>query len=307
MVIQNPRQARLIAATAAAFLCGALAVSCARPVPPACDGQRAFDLLTRQVGFGPRNTGSAGWRTFQSFLAVYLDSLRVSYEKQPFEYYDYLNGDTVAMVNWIARINPDRGKRVLICAHYDSRPRAERDADSLRARQPLPGANDGASGTAVALHLIELMSVSPPSIGVDVVLFDGEDYGPSGRLDQYLLGSAYFASHNRTAYAFGILIDMVGDRDLHIYREGYSEQHARQVNDLIWRAAAAAGEKAFIDSVGAEVVDDHMSLLAAGIRTVDIIDFTYPYWHTQADTPDKCSPASLQSVGRVILDVVYDQ
>ena len=304
MTFRNPQQAILMAA---AHLCGALAVSCAGPAPPAFDGARAFDLLARQVELGPRNPESAGWLAFQSFLEGYLDSLRVPYEKQPFAYFDYLTGDTVTMVNWIARISPDRGKRMLICAHYDSRPRAEHDADSLRARQPLPGANDGASGTAVVLHLIELMSVSPPSIGVDVVLFDGEDYGPSGRLEQYLLGSAYFASQNRTAYTFGILIDMVGDRDLRIYREGYSEQHAQQVNDLIWRAAAAAGERAFIDSVGAEVVDDHMSLLAAGIRTVDIIDFTYPYWHTQADTPDKCSPVSLQLVGRVILDVVYDQ
>ncbi|MCP4570163.1 MAG: M28 family peptidase [FCB group bacterium] len=275
--------------------------------PPDFIGSRAFQLLQAQVDLGPRNPGSAGWEAFQIQLSGYLDSLGVGYVRQPFEYYDYLTGDTLFLVNWIARINPKTDRRILVAAHYDCRPRADYAADPTRRDEPIAGANDGASGVAVLMHLAELMVTSPPSIGVDLIFFDGEDYGPSGRIDQYLLGSAYFATHNIQSYQFGMLLDMIGDADLHIYRETFSNLHAREVNDLIWDAAARLSVGAFIDSVKHEILDDHLPLIAAGIPTVDIIDFEYPHWHTHQDTPDKCSAASLEAVGKVVLEVIYDQ
>jgi len=276
-------------------------------VKPEFDGNKAFDLLHRQVDMGPRNPGSQGWQTFQSFMIRYLDSLGLTYEKQPFNYYDYLTGDTLHLVNWIIKINPDASKRVLLGAHYDSRPRADYDPDTTRRNEPIVGANDGASGTAVLLYLADIMHSQPPPMGVDIVLFDGEDYGPPGRDDQYLLGSTYFASNHSSEYEYGMLLDMIGDKDLQIYRERLSEEYVKDVNDRVWNAATRLGVAQFIDSLKHNVLDDHIPLIGAGIPIVDLIDFDYPYWHTHADTPDKCDAASLAAVGRVVLEVIYGQ
>jgi len=276
-------------------------------IKPRFDGQRAFYFLETQVALGPRNPGSNGWQAFQGLLSAHLDSLGIKYLTQPFDYHDYLTDDTLHLVNWIAHISPETNHRILISAHYDSRPRAEYDPDTSRREEPIPGANDGASGVAVLMHLAELMASAPPRIGVDLIFFDGEDYGPPGRIDQYLLGSSYFASHHEREYRFGILLDMIGDSDLAIYRERFSQERAREINDKIWEAAGRLGVTAFIDSVKHGVIDDHLSLMAAGIPAVDVIDFDYPYWHTQADTPDKCSAVSLEAVGRVMVEVIYDE
>lgn len=275
-------------------------------VPP-FSGQRAYALLERQIALGPRNPDSEGWKDFQSMMAEFCDSLECQYQIQKFQFYDLSLDDTIDLANWILKIDPEANERILIAAHYDSRPRAENDRDSTVRQQPIPGANDGASGTAVLMHMAELMKANPPHIGVDLVLFDGEDYGPPDRLDQYLIGSAYFARNNKTKYRYGILLDMVGDRDLQIYRESLSDRYEKELNDKIWNTAASMGMTAFVDSVKYTVYDDHLSLMAGGIRAVDVIDLDYPWWHTQADTPDKCSPASLEAVGRVIMEVIYNE
>ncbi|MDD4052500.1 MAG: M28 family peptidase [candidate division Zixibacteria bacterium] len=275
--------------------------------PPAFDGNRALTLLQQQVALGPRTPGSESWQAFQTMLRRLCDSLGIAGTTQVFTYNDYLTGNTISLANWIVSINPGERDRVLVAAHYDSRPRADRDPDSTRRNLPIPGANDGASGSAMLMHLMELLSTHPPRIGVDLVFFDGEDYGPSGKLDQYLLGSTYFAAHSPNRYRYGILLDMIGDRDLRIYREGYSERYAWEIDDKVWKTAARLGATAFVDSVGTEVIDDHIPLVGAGIPMIDIIDFDYPYWHTTADTPDKCSAASLEAVGRVVMEVIYGE
>ncbi len=283
-----------------------LLLSCGTaPSVPRFDPGRAYDLLLLQTALGPRDPGSSGWMRFQEVLATFFDSLELDYDTQPFTYDDYLRGDTIPMVNWIIRINPGKDDRILIGAHYDCRPRADYAADTARRDEPILGANDGASGTAVLMHLAELMRAAPPRVGVDLVLFDGEDYGPPGRNEQYLLGSTHFASHHQGSYRFGIIIDMIGDRDLAIYREEFSERYAKEINDMIWEASARLQVPAFIDSIKHAVIDDHLSLISGGIPTVDLIDFDYPYWHTHEDTPDKCDPASLDAVGRVLLDIIY--
>lgn len=303
MILRYPGLWRLIIMA----VCGGLIFSSCKNASgvPAFDGARAFALLTRQTDLGPRNPGSEGWRKFQTMAAAYFDSIPVTCQKQSFDYEDYLTGDTIHLTNWIVIINPQATERILVCAHYDCRPRAEMDPDSVKRHLPILGANDGASGTAVVMYLADILSKAPPRIGLDLVLFDGEDYGPQGRLDQYFLGSTYFAAHHTAQYRFGILLDMVGDSDLHISRELLSDRYAKYVNDKIWQAAARRQIAAFEDKIGDEVIDDHLPLTSAGIPTVDIIDFQYPYWHTQADTPDKCAPGSLAAVGQVLLDVIY--
>jgi Zn-dependent M28 family amino/carboxypeptidase len=179
------------------------------------------------------------------------------------------------------------------------------------------GANDGASGVSVLLELARLLKQNPPPIGIDIVLFDGEDYGKEGDLDRYCLGSKFFATNKKVDYnpIFGILLDMVGDRNLRMPKEGYSVQYAPDIVDLIWSVASEKGITQFLDEVSAPVYDDHRSLNLIGIKTVDLIDADLvgnhgtnegrKYWHTRQDTPDKCSVESLEAIGRVLAHIVY--
>jgi hypothetical protein len=139
-------------------------------------------------------------------------------------------------------------------------------------------------------------------------LVDGEDWGRSGDNDYYLLGSREFARLGiRTKYQFGIVVDMIGDKALQVYREEYTERFYKPINDMIWQVAADLGVKAFKDDVRQTIIDDHLSIGSAGVPTALLIDFTYPYWHTENDTPDNCAPESLTSVGRVLTHVAYNK
>ncbi|MDQ7051613.1 MAG: M28 family peptidase [candidate division KSB1 bacterium] len=195
-----------------------------------------------------------------------------------------------------------------MAAHWDSRPWADQDPDSANHNKPVPGANDGASGVAVLLEIARVLKQNPPPVGVDIVLFDGEDLGSEGYPDTYAAGAQYFAQKKSVHYApyLGILLDMIGDRELQIYREANSVRYAPAVVDLVWNYAARLGISNFYNPVRHEVFDDHVPLLNVGIPCIDLIDFDYPYWHTVHDTPDKCSPESLEKVGRVVLAVIYN-
>lgn len=282
-----------------------IGVSCDRR--PAFDGQRAFyDLLT-QCSFGPRVAGTEAHKETAEFLLSSLEETTDICRVQRFSIYDSLAGQQREMVNIIASYYPEEKRRALLCAHWDSRPYSDQDPDSGKHDLPILGANDGASGTALLLEIGRLLKNSKPPVGVDIVLFDGEDYGTDEWLGGWLLGSRYFVNSN-PGYRprLAILVDMVGDSDLRIYREAFSEKYARDLNDYVWKIAAETGVAAFIDSVRHEISDDHLPLLSKGIKAVDIIDFDYPYWHTQQDTPDKCSPESLEEVGRVLVAAIYD-
>jgi Zn-dependent M28 family amino/carboxypeptidase len=241
------------------------------------------------------------------YLFASLKSTTDLTRRQRFAYFDSLTGDTLRLTNIIASYNAQNRRRVMICAHWDSRPHADKEPDSSQQHLPVMGANDGASGAAILLELGRLFKTSPPPIGVDLVLFDGEDYGLSGEQKGWLIGSEYFAANLGTYRPrFAILIDMVGDKDLRIFREKHSEKYARNLNDYVWNIARDEGATAFVDSVGHSVYDDHVSLLTRGIQAIDIIDFDYAHWHTRSDTPDKCSPQSLTTVGEVLLAVLYN-
>lgn len=278
---------------------------CSTSPPAKFDGERAFILLKEQCNFGPRHPGSEGHAKTRKYLLDKLSELTDFVKTQDFVHPD--QSVELQLTNIIASFQPDKKKRVLLCAHWDTRPFADKDPDSTLRGQPVPGANDGASGVAVLLEIARIIPLEEPNWGVDIVLFDGEDGGKEGDQLGYCLGSTHFAG-NLGGYRpeFGILLDMIGDKELTVYKEGYSYSYARRYVDLIWSKAKDLKLSCFKDSVKHMVYDDHVPLLNAGIPTVDLIDFDYPYWHTTSDTPDKCSPESLQKIGDLILEVLYD-
>jgi Zn-dependent M28 family amino/carboxypeptidase len=238
----------------------------------------------------------------------FFGDLGLPVDSQAFGFMDPYSGKAVPLVNLIISIDGTRknSDRIVLMAHWDSRPRTDYATDSLRREQPIDGANDGASGVAVLMELARLMVASPPPTDVDIVLVDGEDWGRAGDLDYYLLGSREFARRSiRGKYRFGLVIDMIGDSNQRILREGFSEIYCQDLNDLVFESAARLGIGSFVDSVGAPIHDDHLSLTSAGVPAVDIIDFDYDYWHTEYDTPDKCSAQSLSNVGKLLMEIVY--
>lgn len=289
-----------------------------RPTPqkavsvPQFNGARAFEFLKEQVAFGPRNPNSKGHKSCLDYLERTLRQFADEVTLQPFTTQGY--GETLALTNIIAKFKPSATARILLCAHWDTRPRADMDTNKTRRSQPILGANDGASGVAVLLELAALLKANPPEIGVDIVLFDGEDYGYEGDLAKYMLGSRYFAQHKAPNYnpRFGILLDMVGDKFLEIPHEQHSLRYAPDIVSLVWTKARELGYLQFVDLPGEAVSDDHLPLNEAGIKTIDIIDFNYPdptnrFWHTHDDVPENCSAESLEAVGTVITHVVYAQ
>ena len=283
------------------------AVGCGPDTPPAFLGERAFKILSAYCELGPRNPGSEGHRRAAYFIFSRLEKLPFSVTRQPFLYYDRLKKDSVRFENILAAFHPERKKRILLCTHWESRPNADREKDSSLHQRPILGANDGGSGSAVLLYLAELLAQSDPKIGVDLVFFDGEDYGPEGVLEQYFLGSKHFAQNaGRYFCEFGILLDMVGDSALTIYQEQYSTELAGEVVQKVFSRAQKLGLSAFVPEVRHAVLDDHLPLLEIGLPVINLIDFDFPQWHTLADRPEVCSPKSLEEVGRLLVSLVYE-
>jgi len=288
------------------FLLVGLLHSCTSNSPPQFDGQVAFSYLMDQCQLGPRNPGSEGHERCKKYLLDKLRRCTNLVKTQEFVYQDTSQKIMFGLTNIIASFYPEEKQRLLLCAHWDTRPFADRDPDSSLREKPILGANDGASGVAVLLEMARVISLKKPKWGVDIILFDGEDYGPEDELGKFCLGSKYFAK-NKGEYKpkFGILLDMIGDEDLNIYKEGYSARYAEEVVDLVWETAGKLGLDCFHDSTKYFMYDDHFPLLEAGISCIDLIDFDYPFWHTTQDTPDKCSAESLQKIGEILIEILY--
>jgi glutaminyl-peptide cyclotransferase len=281
--------------------------------PSLFNGDRAYEFLKRQTAFGPRNPNSPGHRDCLAYLQTTLRGLADDVRIQQFTQDGY-GGEVLHLSNVLASFRPELKSRVLLCAHWDTRPRAERDPDKSKRNLPILGANDGASGVAVLLEIATVLKQHRPQVGVDLVLFDGEDYGMEGDHANYLLGSRYFAKNRPTDYLprYGILLDMVGDTYLEIPREGYSVKYASDVVEKVWNTAKELGIGQFVDIQGEEVIDDHLPLNEVGIKTIDLIDFDYPdpsnrFWHTHQDTPEHCSGASLAAVGHVLTHILMSE
>jgi Zn-dependent M28 family amino/carboxypeptidase len=213
--------------------------------------------------------------------------------------------ETLSLTNIVGQFNVKQKDRILLCAHWDSRPFADRDPNPANRNTPILGANDGASGVAVLLEIARQIRLQRVNIGVDIVLFDGEDYGRESVLDDYLIGSKYYAKHlDDPKPRFAVLLDMIGNRELHIPIESNSWRYSKPIVDKIIAAAQRQHVARIENRPSAPVMDDHVPLLEAGIPAVDLIDMDYAYWHTLQDTPDNCSPYSLGDVGRTLLDML---
>ncbi|MEO5618852.1 MAG: M28 family peptidase [Candidatus Eisenbacteria bacterium] len=285
--------------------------SCASvPVPPV-DGARALARVERQVAFGPRIPGTPGHASMRVWLVAELRRLGADVEEQALR--DTTLDRPIDLVNVIARF-PARTRRaprrLMLCAHWDTRPWCDQDPDSTAWDEPCPGANDGGSGVAVLLEVAECLSIRRAPVDVDLVFFDGEDMGRVSHPGEFSLGARGFAKRLpesgdplRPAAAF--LFDMVGDKDLDIRVEGTSAELASNLVALVLEGARATGARSFHEEVGYHVTDDHIPLIEEGLPAVDIIDFEYPAWHTRRDLPDQVSAESLAEVARVAAWLVY--
>lgn len=272
------------------------------------DGDRAFKHLVDQVNFGYRVPGSDGHRKCGDYIVATLKANGWEVEEQTFT--ATVRGTSLPLRNIIARLGWISGSRdnVILGAHWDTRPWADHDPLPENRSKPVMGANDGASGVAALLELSRVFSERRPLVGVELVFFDGEDYGPE--ISAMFIGSKYFAerlSQTRVnSYRWGVLLDMIGDADLQIKPERYSNEAAGEVYTRVLAIAEALGYKKYFLSTGERaILDDHLPLIERGIRMYNLIDFDYPYWHTIEDTVDKCSPESLEIVGQVVENLVY--
>jgi len=285
-------------------------LSCKTDHPvPVFNGGRAYGDLVKQCDFGPRVPGTEAHQNCFQFLTKELLRYGAKVNHQKFSQKLPQSKTPVTMTNIIASFGLQKTERVLLCAHWDTRPWADQDSLEANHRKPIAGANDGASGVAVLLEVARNLSLEDAAYGVDIVLFDGEDSGLPGEPDSYALGAQYFAKHKDVRYRpqFGILLDMIGGRSLQIYKERNSVDYAPKVVEKVWQRARDLNLTAFINRPKYQVIDDHLSLLKAGIPCIDLIDFDYPYWHTLEDTPDKCSAESLQQVGQLLLSLIYQK
>lgn len=277
-------------------------------------GARAYGYLQAICKFGPRPAGSEANSLQRKYVAKHFAEHGATVKEQPFAGVDPVSGQQVNMVNLIGSWFPERTERVVLGVHYDTRPHPDEDPDPANRVKPFLGANDGASGVALLMEIAHHLKDSKTPWGVDLVLFDGEELVYGGGQDQvgeYFLGSKAFArayrqtQRNRTKttphYACGLVLDMVGDKDLTIDQEQYSRDLAPKLVRDVWSVAKALKVSQFRDRISrVAVTDDHLPLNDAGIPAIDIIDFDYPHWHTARDLPENCSAASLEAVGRVV-------
>ena len=294
---------------AAARTAAADGAAAAVTTPSEFDGVAAVAAVERQVAFGPRIPGTAAHRAMGDWLVAELRQRADTVIVQTWTH-TTADGRRLPLRNVIARFRPAEARRILYLAHWDTRPIADSESDPARRTQPVPGANDGGSGVAILLGVAEALQRVPPTVGVDLLFVDGEDWGSFETNTDVLLGSEYFAAHlPEPGYApqFGVLWDMVGDSVPLFEQEGYSAQHAPEVVQRVWTTAQRLGHgAAFTNRAGQMITDDHLPLQRKGLRVIDVIDLDYPWHHTTADTPDKVSRSTLQLVGDVAIAVIRD-
>lgn len=276
---------------------GWYAASFARQKPNALsfDSAHAYADVKTQVAFGPRIPGTTGHAQTREWIRTELESAGWVVEVQQTERMGH------PIYNLIAKRSP-QAPQIILGAHYDTRMFADHDPTPGKQADPVPGANDGASGTAVLLELARALPNNTPSLWL--VFFDTEDNGNIEGWD-WILGSRAFAEELPVKPRAVIIVDMIGDADLNIYLEKNSNPALRAE---IWSTAQKIGYgNQFINEEKFSMLDDHTPFLEAGIPAVDLIDFDYPYWHTTQDTPDKVSAESLQAVGDTLLSWVTEQ
>ncbi len=282
-----------------------LIAACERggPRPGKFDGESAVGYAKAQLDFGTRVPGTAGAQRAGDWIVARMRERADTVIVQSWEQ-TLSDGRKLPLRNVLARFRPDLPDRGLYLVHWDTRPLSDGAEDPAQRNLPMPGANDGAAGVGLLVALGDAFKKTPPAVGVDLLFVDGEDYGDFGSNKDVLMGSTYFASHLPTPTyrpIFGVLWDMIGDKDLRIKQEQNSVSQAPEVVRRVWQQAAELGhDDVFVEeSTGYPITDDHIPLLQAGLRVIDVIDLDYPYHHRPSDTIDKISARSLSIVGEV--------
>lgn len=297
------------------------------PVGPDFNADSAYAFTQAQCDFGPRDMNSKGHEECGAWIVDKFKGYgcKVTTQKADLKGYD---GTTLKSTNIMAQYNPRATTRILLCAHWDSRPWADNDPDSANWHKPILAANDAASGVAVMLEIARLLQKNalPSGFGVDFVCFDAEDWGTpqweanqdaSG--DSWALGAQHFAANLPQGYEarYGILLDMVGGMNAKFYKEGISNQYAPEIVKKVWRAARQAGFGSYFPrQEGGMITDDHIPLnQKAGIPTIDIIPYYPdcqqssfgPTWHTLADNMDNIDRNTLKAVGQTVIQVLFSE
>ncbi len=274
---------------------------------PTFDAENAFAHLEKQCELGVRYPGSDGIELCRDYIINELNKCSAEIELQKFTI--VLNGEEIDGVNILASFYPQMSRRILLGAHYDTRPWADKEEDTALHNTPILGANDAASGVAVLLELAEIIFIrQPQQFGIDMIFFDLEDMGEYGKNETWCLGSSYFAdNYTKPKPEKAIVIDMIGDADLSINMEYFSYHNSPNLVKEVWEIADQLGYNEFKHRITNRIYDDHYPLIAAGFNAIDIIDFEYPSWHTLEDTPDKCSPHSLKVVGQTMVNLIYQE
>ena len=292
---------------------------------PDFNADSAYSYVAQQVAFGPRVTNTSANEKCAGYLVGKLRSWcpDVIVQKATARAY---NGTLLTFRNIIASFKPGTNDRIFLCSHWDSRPYADHDPDPGNRRKPIDGANDGGSGTGILLEIARQINIMNPTIGVDIILFDAEDYGPpqdwksNENTENYWgLGSQYWASHpHKEGYfaKYGILLDMVGAPDATFLMEAISMHYAPDIVRLVWGTASRIGySRYFLYEDGPQITDDHVPVnKVLGIPTIDIIHLDinsdtgfYPYWHTLNDNMASIDKSTLNAVGQTLLTVIYNE
>lgn len=289
---------------------------------PEFNADSAYSYVAHQVAIGPRVPGTDEHKECSQYIELELARHGADTVWTQSATVTTHTGATVPMRNIMAQFNASAPKRILIAAHYDTRPWADNDPDESRRDQPIAGANDGASGVGVILELARNIGALHPETGVDFLLTDVEDSGSSGEGNTeatWSLGTQYWADHSpytpATRPAFGIVLDMVGGRDARFHREYTSDRLARGIVDKVWGTAAKSPyADRFPNYTGGAIVDDHLYINGAGIPCIDIVECANastgsfpPTWHTHDDNMENIDPATLKAVGETVMSVIYNE
>ncbi len=273
------------------------------------DGQRSLEWIQTTVKLGNRYYGAPYRDLALNHLERSLKTVSDEVERDPFQATEPVSGIRYSLTNLVGRTHPERNARVLLGSHFDTRLWAEKDPDEAKRNLPIDGANDGTSGLAVLLDVLRVLKKVPlQKIGLDIVFFDGEEFGRP-RSKDYCQGSRHYVKGPqfqapKVKPALAIIIDMVGDETLSIRPEASSLQSAPDLMKLIWSTANDLNAKGFRFDRNVHIIDDHSPLQEVGVPAVLLIDFDYPHWHTQRDTVDKLNPQSLEETATVLLAVL---
>lgn len=280
---------------------------------PAFDGDSAYAYVKRQVDFGPRVPNTEAHRKAADWMAAELKRHGVAVTEQPMKLTAF-DGTILNARNIFGQINPEAADRTLLVAHYDCRPWADQDPDPEKRKQPVDGANDGASGVGVILEAARQLSLNNPGKGIDFLFVDAEDWGTDDNDESWAMGTRHFVQNPVIAGYLptrAIILDMVGGKTASFPVEYFSYQNAPEMVSAFWQAAASVGHAdLFPRTMGGAVTDDHVEFIKAGVPSIDIIEYHpgqgfTPHWHTSTDNMENISKDTLRDVGESLMKYLY--